>query len=487
MSIPPLLAIAVQYYYQERQLPPWNQDELFQIAAKMELSSPEKVARTFFELFIPFAERQRGGSDLETQIMRDTTPLFSPLDYPFGEQNFYSLTYKEQLYYTQSSDEDEMLARMAAFREKEDEYLREVSDERRLKSPWVNYTTDTLLSGHSIFLCSKEQLLKPLVEGDQVYPFDRGDLFHLMKNKTNPFTGKTLPLSYQQYLRGEKNDWRQTLVFYSLDDVLRGLFKLQPWCPMRLTYPYYGSVSPLKSNAPFPGPNLDLDIRTYNAVPWYPYYTYQNEEDTGRAQLLLDPYRKPYSTIQERYLTDKSILKALSDFHDPATSGFRQIPRDLWPRLEVLHFKSSQPIRVYRGLSGIKIPSHIGDSFDLSSNKVQSWTTSFCVAQNYATIQHNKGVVVSTILKPSDILIDSRYIATKQLEGTVKIMRNWSSYLPIPRNIIFLPAQIEILSKPGTYNVTVANIVRNEPETRIYPMKYKYLRSDLLTDTYPVT
>ena len=487
MSVPPLLAIAVQYYYQERQLPPWRQDELFKVASVLEQLSPTFGAKYFFELFIPLAERLRGGAELEQQILRETIPLFSPLDFPFGDHNFYSLTRAEQLYYTQSVDEDEMLQRMAVYREYADDYLNTLSAERRRLSPWKDFTHSTLLSGHSVYLCSEEQLLRPLIVEKEVYPFDRGDLHHLLAREVNPYTGNLLPYSYVLYLEDEKNNWRQQLSFYSLDEVLRGLFGLQSWCPLRITKQYYTSVTPLEANDPFTTKILKHPI--YNPVPWYPYYVYQKEEDTGRAQLVLDPYRKPYSTVREKWLEDREVLNAIADFHDPQTPGFRQIPRQLWTRLQALHFKDSQPVRLYRGMrNDTSFPfSRRGDSFDLSSQSVQSWTTSFCVAQNYAGLWGSKGVVVSTIMKPEDILIDSRYIATEQLRATVDVMRTWNGSLPFPRSIIFLPAQVEVLSKPGTYKVVVESISRQGFTNYTYPLSYTHFRSDILTDTYPET
>jgi hypothetical protein len=357
-----------------------------------------------------------------------------------------------------------MLERLSNFRERNDEYLREIIAQRKDLAPWNYYTRGVLLSGHPIYLCSAEQLLEPLREGNEVYPFDRGDLPHLVKDGLNLFTNRPLPYSYRRYLAREANDWRQQLSFYSLEEVLRGLFNLQPWCPLRLNSEYYSATRPLPATAPFPGAT-----KMHNPIPWYPYYTYQEEEDTGRAQLVLDPYRKPWYPIREQWIQDPEILLAIADYHDQAAgAGFRQIPRSLWPRLEALHLKDSQPLRVYRGINSFKIPPRRGDTFTLSAERAQSWTTSFCVAQNYATLWYAKGIVVSAILRPSDILIDSRYVATEQLRESVHLMRSMGNF-STPRPIVFLPAQVEILSKPGSYRVVVESISLQGLISTTYP------------------
>ena len=479
MSVPPFLAIAVQYYYQERALPPWRQDILFDKASGLELASPETVAEYFYELFIPLAERQRGGEELRRVVLRETTPLFAPPMFPFGDNGFYHLRRKEQLYYTQSSTEDEMLERLAGFREHGEDYLRQVEQERKGLFPWKQFTVTTLMSGHSIYMCSEEQLLRPLVDRGKVYPFDRGDIPHLLATKYNPYASSALPLEYINYLYRERTDWRQSLSFYSLEEVLQGLFNLQSWCPVRLSTQYYRSPIPLSPSARFPGASS-----YYNMTPWHSYYVYQEEEDTGRAQLILDPYRKPYFSGTEKRISDRQVLQAIADFHNNRTANFRQIPRNLWSRFDALSLKSEQPVRLYRGLGGIANPGKRGASFQLSSDKVQSWTTSFCVAQNYASLWHPKGIVVSAILRPSDILVDSRYIAVEQLRATVESMRRFNGKGNIPDDILFVPPQIEVLSKPGTYTVVIESINRQKMTGVDYPALFTHYRSDLLTDKY---
>jgi hypothetical protein len=477
MSVPPPLARAVQYYYQERQLPPWEQEELLEDGARQERRTPSQVARYYFELFVPLAERQRGGAALANQILEETTPLFAPPTFPFSDQNFSYLTLREQLYYTQCDDEPEMLDLLARYRQEGEVVLREIYESRKRHKFWRQYTQPILLSGHSIYHYSTEQLLNPLAEGKQRYAFDRGDLVHLLQGRHNPYTKTPLPLEYLRYLEREKVDWRQPLTLYPLEEVLQGLLGQRPWCPLRTVATYYVTKEPLAPNALFP---KTASTVPYQQISWFHYYVYQKEEETGRAQLVLDPYRKPPPYVPEQRLEDPAIQQAIHNFHAPSHPDFRQIPRVLWPRLQALYLKSKSPLRVYRGLYRFKKKLRQGESFPLTSEKVQSWTPNLCVAEDYSIIRGGLGVVVSTILQPEDILIDSRYIANEQLAETVDRSQGKPGANKL---ILFMPAQNEILSKPGTYQVIVERLTYSHL-TGILPYQFDAMRDDVHDTDY---
>ena len=108
-------------------------------------------------------------------------------------------------------------------------------------------------------------------------------------------------------------------------------------------------------------------------------------------------------------------------------------------RFAKLNIKKTIPVKVFRGMG---FPNyeflksyHVGDEFDLySRNSPMSWTTNICIAQFYA-LKYPIGMIVSAMLQPSDIIIDTRLLIEKQqLE-----LKSGSSDLVLQSHIITIP------------------------------------------------
>ena len=86
-----------------------------------------------------------------------------------------------------------------------------------------------------------------------------------------------------------------------------------------------------------------------------------------------------------------------------------------------MSIKEPFPIKVYRGLtysdSNFINKYRVGDKFILRSrNLVQSWSSTHCVSEFFASTE-KFGIIVSTILDPEDIAIDTRFLDMKQLRN----------------------------------------------------------------------
>jgi hypothetical protein len=113
---------------------------------------------------------------------------------------------------------------------------------------------------------------------------------------------------------------------------------------------------------------------------------------------------------------------------------------------------------------------------ELKSPQVQSWTTNICVAEKYAELHGKKGVVVSAILNPRDIIIDSRFIEIQQLR---KHATRWTLD---PNSVLFIPHQNEILTKPGNYTCRIEKLIFNADGGALHfdVFPNESLRSDLI-------
>lgn len=317
-------------------------------------------------------------------------------------------------------------------------------------------------------------------------------------------------------------DHRFQVKLYPLDQVLAGLAGERQWCPDRFQSPlgiaYYRSLTPI---------NLLIDkydpqgfAYTYSRHRWNPYYVYEVQltsplkepkadfskglqfssgpnnlrpillvkEAIPRSRivsstLIYDPWVKPPPhASREGRITDPVLLQTIHDYHNVRSTGFRNISPMVMKRFERLHFKERTPIKLYRGLYNVDFLNKIrvGDTIPLSSEKVQSWTLNLCVADVYANFLGARGVIVSAVLDPKDIIIDSRFIEVEQLREHSK------DWVKDPNTILFAPGQNEVLTKAGTYKVIVERILYNgtpEPFDGYYPL-FSRSRADLTYGWY---
>jgi hypothetical protein len=134
-------------------------------------------------------------------------------------------------------------------------------------------------------------------------------------------------------------------------------------------------------------------------------------------------------------IRDKTALHTLTRF---MSAEGRDIPSDLYDVFRDEGLIPSGNIRVYRGLhfeSLSDIPDnlanpHIGQNVTLYDKRAQSWTTNPCAAIAFSQ-SSGFGLVYSTLLKPKQIIVDTRMINEFQ------------------RFTLYSGRQSEIIAKPG--------------------------------------
>lgn len=132
-------------------------------------------------------------------------------------------------------------------------------------------------------------------------------------------------------------------------------------------------------------------------------------------------------------ITDKNVIKELTTFMN---SGGQTLSFDVLTILKTLSIKEFFPIKVYRGMtfkdSNFIKRYKVGDKFLLSSlNRVQSWSTIHCIPESFSS-RDKYGIIVSTVLNPEDIAIDTRLLDQKQL--TSLFWREQREVMSLPYN-----------------------------------------------------
>lgn len=145
----------------------------------------------------------------------------------------------------------------------------------------------------------------------------------------------------------------------------------------------------------------------------YPYVFKKDildmKEIFSSDKIETSPITTPKITIQ-----DESIINELKEF---MKSIGKSLSPEVLDKLSQLKIKEDKPVKVYRGL-GFNNYSFVnrysvGDTLYLySRNRVQSWSTVHCVSQAFAT--RDFGMIVSTILDPQQIAIDTRLLNDSQ-------------------------------------------------------------------------
>lgn len=136
-----------------------------------------------------------------------------------------------------------------------------------------------------------------------------------------------------------------------------------------------------------------------------------------QIQLL---YQKQTNTpIRFTFISDPDIKKDLKNWFNYKKDYFSEETYAFFKEHRIaqnvigyrgLFFKSQDILKIY-GLDRIKI----GDEIKIrSNNKPMSWTTDLCIATHFATSDAAKGklyqgygVIVKTILKPNEVLVDT--------------------------------------------------------------------------------
>lgn len=403
-------------------------------------------------------------------------------------QAFELLPKMVKMYLTQTSTIAECKALIARYRDatqsERSDLISAIINRRQKLKPWKSLKNRQMLSCVDTCLYGEDQLI--ITENH--YAFDYGDIDYLLITKRNPFTGDDLTSDFLQKLDDGTKNWRYFVRLYPLDQALEGIVTPNTWCPdvrnnnelIIRDHVYYSSFIPDISDV-----GRFIAEFNYDKRPWSNQYVHKMRlnktvkngqtyypEDIIEFDLIKDPNLEApqHASAPRKRISDPVVLKAIVGYHVN-----RKIDPILFSNFDRLHLKESFPQRLYRGLyynttlphlfSGVKV----GDKLKLPpvNDQIQSWTTDICTAEKYAGFNYDRGIVVSAILTPSDILLDSRFIDIEQL----------LEYSPI----LFVNSQNEILVKPATYPVKVEKILFNANNPNVYDnVPQTSARSDLL-------
>lgn len=120
------------------------------------------------------------------------------------------------------------------------------------------------------------------------------------------------------------------------------------------------------------------------------------------------------------------------------------LPLDVVKGLKALKINTGKKLLLYRGLGfdsieeaksrlNVEEPPILGSKIKIVQSRPSSWTTNICLATGFS--MSNVGIVISTMIKPEDIVIDTR------------MLENRADYYP--------DDQAEIIVDRGRYNAKV--------------------------------
>ncbi|MDD4930927.1 MAG: hypothetical protein PHG66_02075 [Candidatus Colwellbacteria bacterium] len=314
----------------------------------------------------------------------------------------------------------------------------------------------TSMSDDHISLYSEDQLLF-YNDDDSLYCFKYDETDHLLKTRKNPFNGKPLDkkfittlteLSQTDPITGISKNIKYQIPVYPLDKAL-DMYQESGTCfrmpSFNKNVAYYISFKPMTLDEL--SPNIAVNNRaggtymadnfistSYDTADLGVLFVYRvhtkSEIDFSKAFSVnssdINMLEKVFSSddietvnpSERTYkIEDKNVIKELTNFMH--YSGTLSAP--VLETLKSLHIKEFFPIKAYRGLS---FPDasfinryKVGDKFTLySKNRVQSWSSTHCVSEHFASY-NMYGVLVSIILDPEDIAIDTRFLEMNQLKA----------------------------------------------------------------------
>ncbi len=347
---------------------------------------------------------------------------------------------------------------------------------RKRQYPWNIIKNKTMLSGNDPTSLSKEQLIL-YEENKNIYAFDYNDIEYLCKHHKNPFTKDTLNINFIYNLYMLKKDKRYNIKLYTLEQALYGITHLDTWCPSKYnTDPKIVYLESLTVPEKFDKDKYNV-VSNYKLFSWTHDYVYRLKLKEGvefkdtygeilaknieSYELIHDPWKKSSKSKGEIYMNDKKLIQAIKDYHNSKSYNYRIISPSLYSLFDEWKVKENKPIKIYRGLFNATFLKNVklGDIFDLESDKTSSWTHNMCVAVKYASWGVSNGVVVSAVINPEDIIIDSMFLSDKlyKEQNTTWDIDHFTA--------IFHPYQDEVLVKPGKHKVIIEKIIRSEDYT----------------------
>jgi len=368
-------------------------------------------------------------------------------------------------------------------------------------------TNRTSMSDEHIGMYSEDQLLF-YKDDDSLYCFKYDETDHLLKTKKNPYNGKPLDSKFITTLvditrkdpdTGIINNIKYQIPVYPLDKVL-DMYQKSGTC-FRLpsnnkNTAYYISFKPVSLND-LPS-NILIDnvksdfykkdnfisvsydvadlgvlfvykVHTNSDIDFYRSKSIKSSSITMLEKVFSSDDIETVNPSERTYkIDDANVIRELRNFMH--VSGNLSPP--VLDTLKILHIKEFFPIKVYRGLyfpdASFINRYKVGDKFTLySKNRVQSWSSTHCVSEHFASY-FSFGMIISAILDPEDIVIDTRFLEMNQLKTFF-----WREQ----REIISVP--FDTNGKEKEFLVTIESIIIGPKDKRITDIRSMKYFSDI--------
>lgn len=353
-------------------------------------------------------------------------------------------------------------------------------------------TNRTSMSDEHIGMYSEDQLII-YNDDSNMYCFKYDETNHLLKTKKNPYNGKNLSDKFINTLMDIKlYNKKYTIPVYPLDKAI-DMFQESGTCfrlPSTDKYTgYYISFKPIIMNDLPDVILVNNVLGSYNSSDGFISTSYDSS-DLGvifvykvHTKVKIDFFKE--SAIKSSDISHLEKIFSSDDIEtvNPSERSYKindhqtvlelknfmhssgNLSNPVLKTLKYLNIKEFFPIKAYRGLS-FHEPSFInrykvGDKFVLySKNRVQSWSSTHCVSEHFASFINPYGILVSVVLDPDEIAIDTRFLDIKQLKTFF-----WREQ----REIITVPFDND--GKEKKFLVTVEAIIIGPKNTRITDIK----------------
>ena len=405
-----------------------------------------------------------------------------------------SFTESDVLQYIHQVKTDECVNTLQTY--KKDIDYNDISSKRNIQCQ-----NKTNLSNQKIGMYSDDQVFMYTEKKDgPLYCFTYREIDFLLKNKKNPYTKKPLTNEFTKHLQKLKKDIRYKIPVYPLDKTLN-MFH-EPGTCFKMPDIGDNNIAYLISMTPTTIDSLPNDIPIYqdNDNIYHERYfitkTYDSA-DLGVVFIYKIRTRNPINFKSGIFLNKKEILRLIKVFtsddietvpasltHDIKDSQVLKelekfmkytgetLSKKVLDKLKKLNIKEFFPVKAYRGMSfsndNFIKRYKVGDTFSLYSLKrVQSWSSTHCVSEHFAA-SHKYGIIISTVLNPDDIAIDTRFLNIDRLKSL--FWREQREIMTVPFNSDGTEKSFTVKVEAITYRTR--KDPRHERITDIYNYKY---------------
>lgn len=175
------------------------------------------------------------------------------------------------------------------------------------------------------------------------------------------------------------------------------------------------------------------------------YIKVSNVEDIKFLEDKNNYSSEPEIDNSKKNFLNSKAFDILSKFMKSSGNNISKADYDLFK-----NFTPDKPMKVYRGMSWkvenlyklknlSKYPFHLNEIIKMKFDRCTSWTTNKIIAENF-TSECQLWIIVEMIVKPEDIVVDTRMIENETL------MKLYSAY------------QREIIIKPNVYSTRIEKI-----------------------------